>query len=272
VPNQFKPPALIQFIFCIFKGIIFHSNLNILVVGGSCTGVWRPGSGAQYWVMGYTFDQLKAEDGKHFAKGLRLKILRMFDDNSYVAVWQPGSGGQHWWAGISHDEWHPIDTEMFNKGYRITSLDYFGDLISVVYRPGTGEQHVHGNITYDEFKQLYSQYFSKGLRLVTMARFYSNTWDFNQFMGVWRVGSGGQHWYTNTGSSWDDFKKTDADLQQKGYRLIAFTYSGINAIWNEGTGEQIVDSGVGWDTFKKHDEEHFKNGLRLVDLVVGASP
>ena len=159
---------------------------------------------------------------------------------------------------------------MFNKGYRITSLDYMGDLISVVYRPGSGEQRVHGGITYDEFKQLYNQYFSKGLRLITMMRYYGDSW--NELMAVWRVGSGGQHWYTNTGSSWDDFKKTDADLRQKGYRLIAFPPYAINAIWNEGTGAQEIDFAVGWDTFKKHDDAHFKNGLRLVDLGVGASP
>lgn len=235
---------------------------------GNYSAVWRSGSGAQHWIVNYSFDDLKSADDTHFANGLRLKVLRSPGDGSYLAVWRPGSGGQHWWAGISHDEWHPIDTEMFNKGYRIVSLDYRGDNISVVYRPGSGAQYVHGGITFDQFKQLDDQYFSEGLRLVMMMRDY-NGW--NEFMAVWRSGTGGQHWYTNTGSSWDDFKLKNQQFENEGYRLIAFPPFAINAIWRAGSGAQRIDYAVSLDKFKDDDKKHFKDGLRLIDLSAASS-
>lgn len=234
------------------------------------SAVWRPGTGAQRWVAGYTFDQLKAEDEAQFAAGSRMRILRKIEDNSYLAVWRSGSGGQHWWAGISHDEWHPIDADMVKKGYRLTALDYQGDVISAVYHPGSGAQYVHGGITFEQLQQLHSDYFSKGLRLVTMERMYSSDW--NELMAVWRSGTGGQYWYSNTGSSWEDFKQKNLKYYNEGYRLIAFPPYAINGIWSPGTGAQWVDFAVSQSAFESDDAKYFKEGLRLVDLSVGFSP
>jgi hypothetical protein len=96
--------------------------------------------------------------------------------------------------------------------------------------------------------------------------------DFNEFMGVWRSGSGAQRWWTNTGSSFDQFKVEDQANLAAGLRLVAFPPYGLNAIWHPGDGVQWVKFAVELDAFKQADTEFFQQGLRLVDMSTGASP
>src|SRR5262245_35684289 len=66
-------------------------------------GVWRPGSGAQWWRTGMTADELKAQDKTYFDQGLRLEDVDI-KNGKYAAVWRPGSGAQWWRAGMTADE------------------------------------------------------------------------------------------------------------------------------------------------------------------------
>src|SRR5262249_46970609 len=71
-------------------------------------GVWRPGSGAQWWRTGMTADELKAQDKTYFDQGLRLEDVDI-KNGKYAAIWRPGSGAQWWRAGMTADEFKAQD-------------------------------------------------------------------------------------------------------------------------------------------------------------------
>jgi len=234
--------------------------------------VWRPGTGAQHWETGMSFDRLKHVDDVLFNnKGLRLVVLRQDTDDEFSAVWRSGTGEQHWSAGIDADEFKQRDTHFFNKGLRLAAMHVLGDRFSAVWRPGSGEQHWHVGINFDQFKQTDSKLFNKGLRLLTMMRDYNG--GFDEFMGVWRadLGTGGQHWWTDKGTAFETFKTENEKQVQAGRRLVAFPPYALNAIWRDGSGKQeLLNDGTA-STMEKTDKELFNQGMRLVDLMLGES-
>src|SRR5262249_11461496 len=83
-------------------------------------GVWRPGTGAQWWRTGMTADELKAQDKTYFDQGLRLEDVDI-KNGKYAAVWRPGSGAQWWRAGMTADELKAQDKTYFDQGLRLTA-------------------------------------------------------------------------------------------------------------------------------------------------------
>lgn len=120
------------------------------------SGVWRPGSGAQYWTNGYSE---VANDG-YVAKGLRLERI--------WALWRPGSGEQRIRFGLSLDEFKAYNDTQMSKGLRLVDIAAANTSFSGLWRPGTGEEWFHVNVGFDEFKALNEQYSSKGLTLIQM--------------------------------------------------------------------------------------------------------
>src|SRR5436190_593 len=127
-------------------------------------GVWRPGTGAQWWRSGMSLDELKVQDKTYFDKGLRLVALAI-RAGKYAAVWRPGTGAQWWKPGMSCDEFKAQDKAYFDQGLRLAVLEIEGGKYTAVWRPGTGAQWWHSHLCFDEFKTEDTAYFKMGLRL-----------------------------------------------------------------------------------------------------------
>ena len=77
--------------------------------------VWRPGSGAQWWRSGMSYDQFKAQDKTYFDKNLRLTSLAI-REGRYAALWRPGTGAQWWKPNMSYDAFKSQDKIYFDQG------------------------------------------------------------------------------------------------------------------------------------------------------------
>ena len=77
--------------------------------------VWRPGSGAQWWRSGMSYDQFKAQDKTYFDQNLRLTSLAI-REGRYAALWRPGAGAQWWKPGMSYAEFKSQDKDLLRPG------------------------------------------------------------------------------------------------------------------------------------------------------------
>jgi hypothetical protein len=130
---------------------------------GDLSGVWRPGTGAQYWKAGMGKDEFKTLNDGYFAQGLRL-VRYQRDDDSRFAVWRPGSGAQHVHGGTDLDNFTNLGNDYFKQGLRIVDFhaDGDGDEWAGVWRPGSGAQWFRPYMTYQTFHDYNQQYFSEG--------------------------------------------------------------------------------------------------------------
>src|SRR2546426_604103 len=83
--------------------------------------VWRPGTGAQWWRSGMSFDEFKAQDLTYFNQGLRITVLEV-NGGRYAAVWRPGAGAQWWRSGMSGPQMESQDQTYFAQGLRLTAM------------------------------------------------------------------------------------------------------------------------------------------------------
>jgi Bacterial tandem repeat domain 1 len=87
-------------------------------------------------------------------------------------------------------------------------------------------------------------------------------------LGVWRPGTGAQHW--ETGMSLDELEQKDAELFKKGMRLADVVVETLSsgktdctAVWRPGTGPQHWATGMSIDEFKNKDTDFFQKGFHL---------
>jgi hypothetical protein len=187
-------------------------------------GVWRPGSGAQYWATGLSVSQFKAADAKHFADGLRL-IAVDTGGGGISAVWRPGSGTQYWASGLNVEEFTAKDATYFAQGLRLTAIDVDDGDFFGVWRSGDGPQRWIST-SFEGLKNANIDYMKQGLRLVALDHKSS------QFAGVWHAGTGAEYWLT--GITVEQFKKADADYFKQGLRLVAVDLSSTVVEYDDG--------------------------------------
>jgi hypothetical protein len=228
-------------------------------------GVWRPGSGAQWWRPGMSLDEFRAQDKTYFDKGLRLVAVAT-RAGKYAAVWRPGSGAQWWRPGMSLDEFRAQDKTYFDKGLRISTLEIEGGKYLAVWRPGSGAQWWRPGMSLDEFRAQDKTYFDKGLRISALAI------EGGKYTAVWRPGSGAQWW--RPGMSGDEFKAQDKEYFDKGLRIAVLEIEDgkYTAVWQPGSGAQWWNSHMCFDDFKTEDKAYFDQGLRLEALELHDDP
>jgi hypothetical protein len=174
------------------------------------TAAWRPGTGAQHWASGLSYDQFKQEDKTYFDQNLRLKSL-VVRDGVYAAIWRPGAGAQWWKPDMTYDEFKQQDKIYFDQGLRISSLEIDNGKYTAVWRPGSGAQWWRPGMTFSEFKLQDNAYFDQGLRLTAMEL------EGGKITAVWRAGAGEQWWHGELDLT--DFKTEDLAYFKKGLRL-----------------------------------------------------
>src|SRR5262245_16863351 len=132
------------------------------------SGVWRPGTGAQYWKSDMDADEFKSLNDGYFDQGLRL-VRYQRDGDSRLALWRPGSGEQRVHGGVSFDKFTDLGNDYFKKDLRIVDFHTgpsSGDLWAGVWRPGTGPQKFRAGLSWDEFKTQDLAFYKQGLRIV----------------------------------------------------------------------------------------------------------
>jgi hypothetical protein len=226
-------------------------------------GVWRPGTGAQFWKTKLTFAQLKQADEDFVKKGLRMVDLVHENGDGYTALWRAGSGKVRWVAGVSSaTEFKAFDAQFFKEGLRISAASRRSKYCGI-WRPGSGAQKWRSGMTVEEFKTEDAAQFKKGMRLATVELY--TTGSSQRVFAYWRPGSGAQYWMAGSGIA-----GADQAYFNTGYRIKARSHgSGIGLfVWTKGTGAQ-------WWThktvsaFKTFDKQKFDEGLRLTYLSLG---
>ena len=102
----------------------FDQGLRLVclrVVDGKFTGVWHPGSGAQWWVTGLSYPDFKAKDKAHFDQGLRLYDIEIHN-GLFTGVWRPGTGAQWWYFGDDYEMLVGHDRRYFDTGLRLVEV------------------------------------------------------------------------------------------------------------------------------------------------------
>jgi Polyglycine hydrolase-like, structural repeat len=226
-------------------------------------GVWRPGTGAQWWATGLSADQFEQKNQQYLPQGLRLTAADV-SDGRYAGVWRPGSGSQWWYSG-------PISTaaqkdqQYFNQGLRLAALSLHEGGVFCLWRPGTGAQWWATSLSVDEFKAKDAAHFGEGLRIAAIDELNG------RFAAVWRPGTGAQWW---AWGSVADIVAKDKMYFAQGLRISAIGghQRRVVAVWRPGAGVQWWKSGIRSDAFKDEDAGYFAQGLRLNALRVLSDP
>ncbi|HKD95842.1 MAG TPA: M23 family metallopeptidase [Gaiellaceae bacterium] len=184
--------------------------VGLRVRSGKFTGVWHPGSGAQWWVPGSDYAAFKAQDKLYFDQGLRLVDIE-YHDGKWTGVWRPGTGAQWWVPGWDYDAFKAQDKTYFDEGLRLVCLRVNNGKYTGVWRPGSGPQWWVPGWDHEAFKDQDKKYFDEGLRLVDL-----EVHD-GKFTGVWRPGTGAQWWYF--GDDYEMFRARDLGHFDDGLRL-----------------------------------------------------
>lgn len=228
-------------------------------------GVWRPGTGTQWWRAGMSWADFKAQDATYFGQGLRVTSLAV-RDGRLAAVWRPGTGTQWIRAGMSFDEFKAQDATYFAQGLRITSLAIEGGRFSAVWRTGAGTQWWRSGMSWDEFKAQDATYFAQGLRVAILEL------ENGRYAAVWRPGGGTQ--WVRGGMSAGEFVGQDRTYFAQGLRLTCLAIDGgrYAAVWRTGSGTQWWSSRRGVVDFVTEDTAYFQRGLRLTTLELHDDP
>lgn len=231
-------------------------------------GVWRPGTGAQWWQQDMSLATFKAQDKAYFDKGLRLQSLSI-RDGRYTAEWRPGTGTQWWQSDKSLAEIKAQDDIYFKQGLRITAMEVDNGRYAAVWRPGTGAQWWQADMSLATFKAKDKAHFDNGLRLTVLEV------DNGRYTAVWRPGTGAQWWASD--KTGPQIEALDKDYFDKGLRLTALAVDGgrYAAVWRPGSGAQWWRRHTCLVDFKSQDSKFFGDGLRLSFIELedsGASP
>ena len=226
-------------------------------------GLWRPGTGAQFWKTGLEFAELKSADEAFVKKGLRMVDLVHETGDGYTALWRKGSGTVRWVAGVtSASEFKTWDAKFFKQGLRIRAASrrsrYCG-----IWAAGKGAQVWKSGMTVAQFKTMDDEQFKKGMRLATVESYKSGS--SSRVFAYWRPGKGAQYWMAGSGIA-----GADQAYFNTGFRIRARAHGSGSGlfVWTKGTGAQ-------WWThktvsaFKTFDKQQFDKGLRLTFLNIG---
>ncbi len=229
--------------------------------GTSYLAAWRPGTGAQWWVTGWNYNDFKAKDLTYFNQGLRLVCLRVQDDGTFTGVWHPGAGAQWWVTGSSLNDFKAQDQTYFNQGLRLVDIQVRNGKFTGVWRPGSGAQWWVTGYNYNDFKAKDLTYFNEGLRLVCL-----RVEDDGNFTGVWHPGAGAQWWVT--GYDYNTFRNQDKTYFNEGLRLtdIEVHNGKFTAVWRPGSGAQWWNFGDDYEMVTGWDHTYFSQGLRLLKV------
>ena len=227
--------------------------------------VWRPGSGAQWWRSGMSYDDFKSQDKTYFDQNLRIDSLAV-REGRYTTLWRPGTGAQWWKPGMSYDQFKAQDKTYFDQNLRITALEVQGGKFTAVWRPGTGAQWWKPAMSYDEFKTRDKIYFDQGLRIIALEI------EDGKYTAVWRPGTGAQWWRPNMTAS--ELKTQDKIYFDQGLRLAVLEIENgkYAAVWRPGTGAQWWESQLCVGDFKTEDASYFRHGLRLEFIELQDNP
>lgn len=222
--------------------------------------VWRPGTGAQWWVTGLGYEEFKAKDQQHFNEGLRLVCLRV-RGGKFTGVWQPGTGTQWWVTGLDYDAFKAKDKGYFDQGLRLVDVEQDDGKFSAVWRPGSGAQWWVTGLSYDDLKAKDQQHFNEGLRLVCLRVQHDG-----RFTAAWRPGNGAQWWVT--GLDYEDFKAKDKTHFDQGLRIHDIEIHGgkFTGVWRPATGAQWWYFGNDFEMVKGRDKSYFDGGLRMTKI------
>ncbi|KOP24655.1 hypothetical protein AMR41_19960 [Hapalosiphon sp. MRB220] len=227
-----------------------------MTTGTNYIGLWHPGTGVQWWVTGWSYNDFKAKDKEYFDQGLRLTCLRV-NDGKYTGIWRPGTGAQWWVTDLSYNDFKAKDKEYFNQGLRLVDIEVHDGKYTGVWRPGSGAQWWVTDLSYNDFKAKDKEHFDQGLRLTCLRV------NDGKYTGIWRPGSGAQWWVTDL--SYNDFKAKDKEYFDQGLRLVDIEvhdgkYTGV---WRSGSGDQWWVTGYDYEMFISRDQGYLDNGLRL---------
>ena len=183
------------------------------------TGVFRPGSGAEWVVAAQPWSAMFNTINGYFKQGLYAEALNIVaDDNNilYSAVFRPGSGAE--WV-VPAEPWSSIATVIdnyFKQGLYVTALGIaqVGNevLYSAVFRPGSGAEWVVSAQPWSSFATTVNNYFKQGLYATGIAVAESSNGPL--YTAVFRPGPGGAEWVLGN-YLWKDFaKQTDTYFAQ----------------------------------------------------------
>ncbi len=244
---------------------LYCAVVSELLAQTAYAGVWRPGSGAQWWRAGMWLAEFQAQDQVYFGQGLRLTAVEL-KGGRYAAVWRPGAGAQWWRPGMSLEELKTQDKTYFNQGLRLAALAMEGGKYTAVWRPGAGAQWWRPDMTVEELKSQDKTYFNQGLRL-TIVELAGG-----RYTAVWRPGTGAQWW--RPAMSAEEFEAQDQAYFNQGLRLVALAIEGglYTAVWRPGSGAQWWHAHTCLDDFITEDKAYFDQGLRLEALALHDDP
>lgn len=145
-----------------------------------------------------------------------------------------------------------------------------GELVSAVWNPNLNGQFFTWGNSLEDFKKKYNDMKSKGMRLHSQQAYTKN--GKTVYDGIWNPGNAAEQ-QVIWGWTVEDFQKKDIELQSKKMRLVHLEsylmpdkQIRINAIWNQGSQQQIwVQGWAGADLDAKAKELHAKN-FRIAHL------
>jgi hypothetical protein len=220
--------------------------------------VWRPGTGDEIQVYGWSFDDYKKEYDELWPQGWRLYILQSYVTSScqvlYNAVWRRGNLGEIQNYDSSYGQYRSTYDQLWPQGWRLQTLQSyvtglplpFGGCLSqttsynAVWRPGdSGELQVYG-WTYPDYRTTYDELWPQGWRLYILQSYVMN--DQVLYNAAWRPGNMPEiQVYSYT---YADYRKKYDELWSAGWRLYvldAFVIGGqvrYNAVWRIGTSDR----------------------------------
>jgi hypothetical protein len=175
------------------------------------TGVFRPGSGAEWVVPAQPWSAMFNTINGYFKKGLYAEALNIVadDDNTlYSAVFRPGSGAE--WV-VSAQPWSQFATTVsnyFKQGLYVAAIAATIQngivLYSAAFRPGSGAEWVVSAQPWSSFAPTVDSYFKQGLYATGIAVVESSNGPL--YTAVFRPGPGGAEWVLGN-YLWKDFAK-----------------------------------------------------------------
>ena len=235
------------------------------------TGVFRPGSGAEWVVPAQPWSAMYNTINGYFKQGLYAEALNIVaDDNNilYSAVFRPDGGAE--WV-VPAEPWSSMATVIdnyFNQGLYVTALSIaaLGNdvLYSAVFRPGSGAEWVVSAQPWSQFATTVNNYFKQGLYVAAIGATIQN--GVVLYSAAFRPGSGAE-WVVSA-QPWSSFAPTvDSYFKQGLYATgIAVVESSngplYTAVFRPGPGgAEWVLGNYMWKDFANQINTYFAQGL-----------
>ena len=241
------------------------------------TGVFRPGSGAEWVVAAQPWSAMYNTINNYFKQGLYAEALNIVaDDNNilYSAVFRPDSGAE--WV-VPAEPWSSIATVIsnyFKQGLYVTALSIaaVGNevLYSAVFRPGSGAEWVVAAQPWSQFATTVNNYFKQGLYIAAIGATIQN--GVVLYSAAFRLGSGAE--WVVAAQPWSQFATTVNNYFKQGLYVsgLAVVESAngplYTAVFRPGPGgaEWVVGNYM-WKDFAKQTNTYFSEGLYATGIA-----